>query len=373
MERLSKARQQRSGRGRALSGPVLRVGFVALNDCAPLVVAQELGLFERHGLRVRLSRELGWASVRDKLAYGELEAAHAPCGLPFALALGLDGIREACCTGLVLNLHGNAITLSMRLWEAGVRDAAGFGEWVRGERGRVPTLGAVSRHSTHGYLLRRWLATAGLVADRDVRIVIVPPSQMWANLRAGHLDGYCVGEPWNSSAILAGDGWCAATSCTLAPRHPEKVLAVRGAWAAADAEAHVALVAAVLEACRLCDDPARREEVVRILARPEYLNLPVHLVRPAWGGEFPVARGETRSLPEFTCFHRFDANEPTLEKASWVVREVLGLPAGPGTAPSVLSAVHRLDVYEAARRRLSRSFQSLNTTETDNEPHLLQA
>lgn len=370
---MHKARQGRTAGPRLETGPRVRLGFVPLNDCAPLVVAQELGIFARQGLRVELSRELGWASVRAKLAYGELDGAHAPCGLPFALALGLDGVKAPCCTGLVLNLHGNAITLSRRLWDEGVRDAATLGERQRKHRGEPLLLGAVSRHSTHARLLERWLAPTGMVADRDFRIVIVPPAQMWANLRGAHLDGYCVGEPWNSAAILAGDGWCAATSCSLVPRHPEKVLAVRGTWAAAEPEVHERLAAALLEACRFCDDATRRDTVVELLARREYLNLSKDLIRPAWSGAFPISRTETRQLPEFNCFHRFDTNEPGPEKAAWVMQELFGamMPALP--SPEVLSSIFRMDVFEAARRRASSSFNPSNTTETDHEPQTLPA
>ena len=55
----------------------LRIGFVPVNDCAPLAMACELGLFDRHGLAVELTRELGWATIRDKVVHGELDAAHA--------------------------------------------------------------------------------------------------------------------------------------------------------------------------------------------------------------------------------------------------------------------------------------------------------
>src|SRR3989442_1456519 len=108
----------------------LRVGFVPLVDCAPLVMAQELGVFARHGLSIQLSREIGWATIRDKIIYGELDAAHAPAALPFAANFGLGSDRCACVSGLVLNLQGNAITLSRELWGRGVRDAATLRERV---------------------------------------------------------------------------------------------------------------------------------------------------------------------------------------------------------------------------------------------------
>ncbi len=344
-------RETKQGMGvrRAGPAPEVRLGFVPLNDCAPLLVAEARGLFGHHGLRVRLSRELGWASVRAKLAFGELDATHAPATFPFTLSQGIDGPAAGCETALVLNLNGNAITLSRRLAEAGVRDAPTFAAWLARHRGDPPTFGVVSAHSSHPFLLHRWLAGGGLEPGRDVRVVVVPPAQMCANLRAGHLDGFCVGEPWNSVAILAGDGWCAATSGDLAPRHPEKVLAVRSTWAASHPTEHVRLVAAILEACRICDDPASRGEVVALLAGPSALNLPAHLLRPAWDGEFPLTRNTSVRLPEFNVFHRFDANEPSREKAAWVAQNLLPASRSDVT-PEHLGRVFRMDVFEAACR-----------------------
>jgi ABC-type nitrate/sulfonate/bicarbonate transport system substrate-binding protein len=330
-------------------GSEIRIGFVPLNDCAPLLLAEAAGRFERHGLRVKLSRELGWASIRAKLAYGELDAAHAPATLPFTLTYGIDGPAAECVTGLVLNLNGNAITLSSRLAEAGVTDAVSLGDHVRRHRGEPLTFGVVSPHSSHPFLLRRWLAGGGLEPGRDVRVVVVPPPQMWANLRAGHLDGYCSGEPWNSAAILAGDGWCAATGAELAPRHPEKVLAVRGAWAQAHPDEHVRLVAAILSACRDCDDATQHERVIALLARPAALNLPANRIRPAWSARFPMTRDTTRPVPEFTVFHRFDANEPCLGKAAWVAAHLLPGRVPSPVTPTLLGRTFRPDVFSAAQ------------------------
>ena len=205
----------------------LRVGFLALTDSAPLVAAQELGLFSRHGLDVDLCREVGWATVRDKIFYGELSAAQAPAPLLWSTQLGLGGPPRDVLTALVLNRHGNAITLSSRLHAAGVRDATGFRSEARRRHGENRlTLGIVYPFSTHHLQLRQWLTTTGLDPDRDVRIVVVPPEQMFRNLAAGTLDGYCAGEPWGTVAVQAGHGWCPAVSAQLSPGHIEKVLMV---------------------------------------------------------------------------------------------------------------------------------------------------
>jgi ABC-type nitrate/sulfonate/bicarbonate transport system substrate-binding protein len=191
-----------------LKSKPLRLGYVPLIDCAPLVMAQELGLYTKYDLRVTLSREPGWATIRDKILYGDLEAAHALAVMPFAATMGLGSIRSDCVTGLVLNLHGNAITLSQELRQRGVRDARTLRSEIERNRGRKTyTFGVVFQWSSHNFVLRHWLSSAGIDPDKDVRIVVVPPPAMFINLKAGNLDGYCVGEPWNSIAVESGDGW----------------------------------------------------------------------------------------------------------------------------------------------------------------------
>jgi len=301
----------------------LRLGFVPLTDCAPLVMAKELGLFHKHGLRVELSRELGWATIRDKVVYGELDAAHAVAGMPFAATLGLGSVACDCLTALVLNQHGNAITLSDELWKRGIRNAAGLRtEILRLGSGRTLTFGIVYPFSSHNFLLREWLAAAGINPDRDVRIVVVPPPQMVLNLKAGHLDGFCVGEPWNSVAVQSSAGWCVAASAELAPGHPEKVLMTRRDFAEKRASEHLALVAAILEACAFCQAPANHSHVVATLARPDYLGVPQQALEPGLRGELDFGRGNSRRVLEFNIFHGTDANEPSLEKAAWVLRHL---------------------------------------------------
>src|SRR5436190_6084016 len=164
---------------------MLRLGFVPLADCAPLVMAHELGLFGKYGLKVALQRQLGWATVRDKIIHGELDAAHALAAMPLAATLGLGSIRCECITALVLNLHGNAITLSNDLRKRGVRDAETLRkEIIRSRREKMFTFGAVFPFSSHRHLLRQWLAASGIDPERDVRVAIVPPPQMVANLKA---------------------------------------------------------------------------------------------------------------------------------------------------------------------------------------------
>ena len=346
--------------------PAIRLGFVPLNDCAPLIMAQELGLYRKYGLRVQLCREAGWATIRDKIIFGELEAAHALATLPIATTFGLGSVRCDCLTGLILSLNGNAITLSEALWNCGVRDARTLRNQAMERRGRkVLTLGVVSMYSSHNFLLRQWLASGGINPDQEVRIVAVPPPQMHINLKAGNLDGYCVGEPWNSVAVTNGTGWCAATSTQLASGHPEKVLLVQKTFAERRSEEHKGLIAALLDACEYCDVPSNREEMLQVLARPQYIHTPVEYLRKGFLPPFNFGHGQIEHLPNFTIFHGHDANVPSLQKASWVINHflhsgVLKTPLDPEAARQTF----RADIYEQACRLMGRGaceVGSLNT------------
>ncbi|MGH7951586.1 MAG: CmpA/NrtA family ABC transporter substrate-binding protein, partial [Limisphaerales bacterium] len=287
------------------------------------VMAQELGLFKKYGLNVILSRELGWATIRDKIIHRELDAAHAVAGMPFAATLGLGSIQCDCLTALVLNLHGNAITLSNDLWERGVRDGASLRNEILKARGKkVFTFGVVYPFSSHNFLLRGWLARAGIVPDRDVRIVVVPPPQMVANLKAGHLDGFCVGEPWNSVAVQSRAGWTIAASAELDAGHPEKVLMVRRDFAEKRNVEHLALIAALLEACEFCNAPENHEQIIATLARSEYVGVSENALRHGLSGEFDFGHDLARTIPDFTVFHRYNANEPCGKKAAWVIQHL---------------------------------------------------
>jgi ABC-type nitrate/sulfonate/bicarbonate transport system substrate-binding protein len=352
---------------------VLRLGFVPLTDCAPLVMAQELGLFKKYGLRVALSRELGWATIRDKVIHGELDAAHAVAGMPVAATLGLNSVACDCLTALVLNLNGNAITLSADLWNRGVRDGAILrAEIARAHGEKTFTLGVVHSFSSHNYLLRNWLIAAGIQPDRDVRIVVVPPAQMVTNLKAGHLDGFCVGEPWNSLAVRAGEGCVVAVSAELDPLHPEKVLMVRREFAERREPEHLALIAALLEACAYCDASENHDAIISVLARPEFVNVPPDVLRCGLSGTFSFTRRESRSISDFCIFHRHDANEPSADKAGWVLRNLRtsGLCKESGLLNAALGRrIFRPDIFSAAQQ-LQTSSKPDHENKNESQTHI---
>jgi two-component system, oxyanion-binding sensor len=294
----------------------LRVGFLALTDAAPFIAAEELGIFARHNLVVELRREIGWATIREKIIYGELDAAQALAPMLWSAQLGLGCPPCDVLTALVLNLHGNAITLSRKLWDAGVRDALTLRDYVRAKRSReILTLGMVFPFSSHHLMLRRWLHAAGLVAEHDVRLAVVPPAQMFRNLAAQTIDGFCSGEPWNTLAVSEGIGWCPTWSAELNHGTVEKVLMVTRQFAERRASEHAALVRALAEAAAWCDEPQNREKLAELLSDARYLNLAPRVIAPTLLGKFDCGNDRIESVPDFHVFHRGDANVPTVEKA----------------------------------------------------------
>lgn len=350
----------------------LRVGFVPLIDAAPLIMARELGLYEKYGLRVRLSREIGWATIRDKIIFGQLEAAHALGAMPFAATAGRGCVATDCLTGLVLNLNGNGVTLSKELWNMGVRDALSFKKIIDLNRDdRIFTLGVVFNCSSHHHLLRTWLQSGGIDPDNDVNIVIVPAPSMFDNLRNGNLDGYCVGEPWNTVAVRQNVGWCAATSLQLSPRHPEKVLMVRNDFSEQHPEEHLRLIAAVYEACQWCDATGNREELARVLSRRLYVNTSFKVLKDCLLDSFDFGTTQRELLPEFHVFNRFNANAPTPDKAAWVMNNLLRTRTAHETRalpPSSLQKIFREDIFSAAMELVENGVPAELQTEIEPEP-----
>ena len=317
----------------------LRVGYVPLLDCAPLIAAVELGVCQRNRLNIKLLRQPGWANVRDNVIFGELDAAHAPAGLLLAINAGLAPVPARCLTAFVFSQQGNAITLSKRLYDRGIRDLSDLAQEARHRRdGEMLTLGVVSRYSTHAHLLRQWLRQGGIKPDKDARIVILPPAQMASSLSAGHVDGFCVGEPWNTVAVAEGTGWLAGHSATLAPGHPEKVLLVRRNFAEQREAEHLALVSSLFEAAAWCAEPSNRKELAAMLHRQAFPALTTKLLH------------ESLSSDDAPIFHGPDLHRPDPAKAKWLVDQMHqhGLLSASAVAEANPLEAFRPELYDCA-------------------------
>jgi ABC-type nitrate/sulfonate/bicarbonate transport system substrate-binding protein len=218
------------------------------------------------------------------------------------------------------------------------------------------TFGVVYPFSAHRHLLRKWLSSFGINPDNDVCFVVVPPAQMVANLKAGHLDGFCVGEPWNSVAVQSRAGWCVSTSAELCAGHPEKVLMVRREFVEKRESEHLALVAALLEACEFCDAPQNITEIISLCSRPEYVAATATALHAGVSGQFDFGHGISRTVSDFFVFHRNNANEPSDDKAAWALEVVRS--SGLCHEPESLSIaqvrrIFRTDIYDQALRLVS--------------------
>lgn len=329
--------------------PQFRLGFVPLTDCAPIAVAQETGIFARYGLDVSLSREMGWASVRDKIFYGSLDAAQSIAGVAFALGMGFSELRCDVVVPMILNLHGNAITLSNEFKPAEIGKGEGLQRHLihSWKKDRPFTMAATHRYSSHHILLHQWLRRHGMSAQSDVEIIFLPPALMPRHLKAGHIDGFCVGEPWNSEAILEGYGWSPVSSADLSHGHPEKVLLVSGKALQEKKDECLALVSALLDSCRLCQDPEFLDDMISILALKQYTGTSQEILRNGLSGRFNTGTGSVAS-PTFHVFHGEDVNRPTVEKASWALAGLRDIGILPDVTCGSLSRIYREDLFHNA-------------------------
>jgi NitT/TauT family transport system ATP-binding protein len=335
--------------------------FVPLTDSAVLVAAQRLGFAADAGIELQLVREPSWATVRDRLIYGQVQVAHLLAPLALAVTLGLNQPPVPLAVPFKLGMNGNAFTVSRELAAAldpdprvRVEDplatAHDFAAAIHLHR-RKPVLGIVHRYSCHALVLRYWLAFAGVDPDRDVVLRVLPPSMMADALNLGEIDGFIAGEPWSSVAVAEGLGEVVAISANIWRRSVEKVLAMREDWAAANPEIVDRLLRALDRAAAWCDDPANVPELAAMLAEPGVIGEPAVLIEQALAGQMPlVPGGPPVASPDFFIFHREAANFPWRSQALWIYSQFVrwGFVAAGETARARSQALFRSDIYRRA-------------------------
>jgi nitrate/nitrite transport system ATP-binding protein len=335
----------------------LEIGFIPLTDCAPLVVAKEKGFFAKYGLEeVTLNREPSWKAIAKGIVTGRLDAAQMVAGMPLTLTIGAGNKPPVpVITALTLSRNGNAITLSKHLYDRGVRTLADFKAAIQETPDKVHMLGMVYPSSMHNLMLRYWLASGGIDPDRDVGLTVIPPPQMVSNLKAGNIDGYCVGEPWNSRAVYEGLGFVIATDMELWPGHPEKVLGLREEWVNKYPQTHIALVKALLEACEYCDDPRNREEILGLLTLEQYVGSAPEYTRPGFIDPYNRGTGEApEKLLRFNQFYVDKTNYPDQIEGLWLLTQLArwGIIPFPKNWVNIVDRVRRIDLFGAAARDL---------------------
>ncbi|BAB72568.1 nitrate ABC transporter ATP-binding protein [Anabaena sp. FACHB-709] len=357
-QKLAKKRQtQQASAPLGTAKAVIEIGFMPLTDSAPLIVAKEKGFFAKYGLdNVILNRANNWQAIATGVVTGKLDAAQMVAGMPIALTLGAGSQTPTpVINALNLSRNANAITFSKRLYNQGVRSLADLKAVIDSSPDQILTLGVVHSASMQNLILRYWLAAGGIDPDRDVSLTVIPPTQMVSQLKAGNIDGYCAGEPWNYQAVHDDLGFVAATALEIWSGQPKKVLGVREDWAQKYPETYLNLVKALIEACKYCDDLRNREEILEILCRPEYLDVNPAYVRS--GFIDPYDRGDGTPPQQLTAYNQFYLNKtnyPNRTEILWMITQMArwGLTPFPKNWVEITERVCRTDIFGAAARDL---------------------
>lgn len=344
----------------------IRAGFMPLVDASVLIAAAEFGFAAREGLALDLAKEVSWANIRDRLAFRQFDIAHMLSPMPVAAMLELGSNPSPAITPFSLGRGGNAITLSVRLYERmrkiaeldvhsgaldNARALALVLEEMRADGEAMPTLGMTYPFSSHNYEFRYWLAAGGIDPDRDVKLVVVPPPMTSDALAAGAIDGFCVGAPWNMVASERGSGRIVGAKQDIWPAAPEKVLGLRPDWAESHAETVSRLIVALDAAALWCDRPENRGALAETLADARYLAAPIHIIRHVLSGEFSLdATGNRRVIDNYFRFHQGHANYPAPDQALWIYSQMVrwGQIEHSGRNAVRAASAYRPDLYRLA-------------------------
>lgn len=339
----------------------ISVAFLQLTDAAPLIVARELGFAEQEGIDLTLVRTTSWATLRDRLVYGQVQAAQMLAPLAVAVTLGLSQQPAALAAPCKLNANGNMVVMSGAFAAALAPDPAqrlgdplgtahDFAAAI-GLHRRKPVIGIVHRFSSHALMLRYWLASAGIDPDRDVVLRVMPPSLMVEAMRAGETDGFIAGEPWGSAAVEAGLAEAVAIGERIWQRGVEKVLAFRQSWIEENADIADRLLRVVAAAARWCDLPANHAALAALLARPDYVDQPAAIIERGLAGSIVARPGEAPGrFPDFMLFAREATGFPWRSQALWIYSQLVrwgAVERSPATEAAA-AAVFRPDIYRRA-------------------------
>lgn len=333
----------------------LTIGFIPLLDCTPIIVAKEFGFFDEMGLEVTLSRESSWASIRDKVQFGLLDAAPIPAGIVLASAMKL-GTTQPMVTAMSLGLNGNAITVSTKLWQQLNPSGSAINSQAAAQALKTyltiidepVNVASVHTYSTHHFLLREWLAEHNIDPDNKLKQHVVPPSHMIGAMQRGIIDIFCAGEPWNSLAQAQKIGHTLLSGHQIWENAPDKVLGVTRKWHETHPITHQRLIAALLKACMWLDNQENKIAGFMLLKDKGYLDADLSCIDLDFGRH---------------CFSVPDATFPDQRHAQWFIRhisELSGLQHSPentllsptALADTYLANTYLADTYQQIVRQL---------------------
>ncbi|HEY6087036.1 MAG TPA: CmpA/NrtA family ABC transporter substrate-binding protein [Burkholderiaceae bacterium] len=269
----------------------LKLGFIAITCATPLIMADPLGFYRKEGLSVQLNKTAGWALIRDKMLNKEHDASHFLSPMPLAISMGAGSVAQPMRVATIQNINGQAITLALK--HKANRDPKGW----KGFKLAVPF-----EYSMHNFLLRYYLAEAGLNPDTDVQIRVVPPPEMVANLRAGNIDGFLGPDPFNQRAVFDEVGFIHLLSKEIWDGHPCCAFGVSEVFIQQNPNTFAALYRAVLTAAAMARKPENRELIAKLISPTAYLNQPETVVNQVLTGKFADGLGGVKSVPDRADF-----------------------------------------------------------------------
>lgn len=320
----------------------VRCGYLPLVDCASLIIAKELKFAAQEGLDLTLLKQPSWSTLRDMLAFGQLNFAHMLSPMPVAMSLGLGGMALDIDVLMVLSVNGTVIGVSNALdrqmqaagWSNDFNAPSASLKAIFAGRSKQLRIGVPFPFSMHRMLVETWLSQAAEFSADQIEIVTVPPPKMADAVREGTLDMFCVGEPWGSVAVQQSNATLILPGARLWEFSPEKVLGVQHKWAKQNPALCQAMIRAIYKASHWLDQPENIPLATEILARSQHLDLPDHAIDPALSGRFITRLGQRpKQIDRFLRFHERSANFPFQSHANWIA--------------DILSRWHRLDPQES--------------------------
>lgn len=337
----------------------VKLGFIALTDSAPLIIAKEKGYFAKYGMpNVEVLKQASWATTRDNLVLGSagggIDGAHILTPMPYLITTGkvTDGKPLPMYILARLNTNGQGILLSNTYKDLAVGlDATPLKEPFAAKDANIAM---TFPGGTHDLWIRYWLAAAGINPDSDVSTIVVPPPQMVANVKTGTMEAFCVGEPWPLQTVNQDVGYGALTTGEIWKDHPEKALGMRADWVDANPNAAKAMLMAVLEAQRWCDADENKEEMCQILAKREWFKVPYEDIIDRSQGKFNLGVRELESQDLMQKYWRDNASYPYKSHDLWFLTENVrwGYIDPTEDLNALIDKVNREDLWKEAAQAL---------------------
>lgn len=352
------------------------LGYIALTDAAPLIIAKEKGLFAKYGMPdVEVVKQASWGATRDNLVLGAsangIDGAHILTPMPYLISAGKVTQNNAptpmyILARLALDCQGISVSNEYKNFKVGLKaDALKAAFAKKKAEGKEVKVAMTFPGGTHDLWLRYWLAAAGIDPDKDVSTIVVPPPQMVANMKVGNMDAFCVGEPWNEQLANQGIGYSACTTGEIWSKHPEKALGMRAEWVDKNPKAAKALLAAVIDAQQWCDKDENKQELSEIVGRRQWFNVPVADLVGRLKGDINYGNGRVAKDTKFGMkFWRDNASYPFKSHDAWFVTEDMrwGKLDAKTDIKALVDKVNREDLWREAAKMAGVSAKDIPTS-----------